>query len=279
MRPPLLAELVAARLRERILNGELREGDVLPPQEQLMAELRVSFGVLREALRILENDGLLLVRRGNVGGAVVRAPNVGRAAQMIGMLLQARLTTAADVSTTLTRIEPICAGMCAARPDRAETVVPALRAILDRQLEEIDDLDAYVPNARRFHEAMVELCGSDTMIVVVGALETIWSAHESAVWSTVATGATGAAMAKGRGAARPAAAGDLDAESPDAPMSRAVRRDAIRAHENLLAAIEAGDGDRAQTLAAAHLSIARDNTLAWAESTTIRAAAITPVLD
>jgi DNA-binding FadR family transcriptional regulator len=270
---------VAARLRERILNGELREGDVLPPQEQLMAELQVSFGVLREALRILENDGLLLVRRGNVGGAVVRAPNVGRAAQMIGMLLQARLTTAADVSTTLTRIEPICAGMCAARPDRAETVVPALRAILDRQLEEIDDLDAYVPNARRFHEAMVELCGSDTMIVVVGALEAIWSAHESAVWSNVAAGAAGAAGARGRGAARPAAARDVDAESPDAPMSRAVRRDAIRAHEGLLAAIEAGDGDRAQTLAAAHLSLARDNTLAWAESTTIRAAAITPVLD
>nr|BFE38821.1 GntR family transcriptional regulator [Actinomadura rugatobispora] len=261
---------MAARLRERILNGELREGDVLPPQEQLMAELQVSFGVLREALRILENDGLLLVRRGNVGGSVVRAPKVGRAAQMIGMLLQARLTTAADVSTTLTRIEPICAGMCAARPDRAETVVPALRAILDRQLAEIDDLDAYVPNARRFHEAMVELCGSDTMIVVVGALEAIWSAHESAVWSTVATG---------HGPARSAAAEAADAESPDAPMSRAVRRDAIRAHENLLAAIEAGDGDRAQTLAAAHLSLARDNTLAWAESTTIRAATITPALD
>jgi DNA-binding FadR family transcriptional regulator len=265
-----LAELVAARLRERILSGELREGDVLPPQEQLMAELRVSFGVVREALRILENDGLLLVRRGNVGGAVVRAPHVDRAAQMIGMVLQARLTTAADVSNTLTRIEPICAGMCAARPDRAETVVPALRAILERQLDEIDDLDAYVPNARRFHEAVVELCGSDTMIVVIGALEAIWSAHESSVWSNVA----GAG-----GKARPAATRVTDSEFHDAPMSRKVRRDAIRAHENLLAAIEAGDENRAQTLAAAHLSIARDNTLAWAESTTIRAAAITPALD
>ncbi|GAA2734140.1 FadR/GntR family transcriptional regulator [Actinocorallia aurantiaca] len=266
MRQPLLAELVAARLRERILGGELREGDVLPPQEQLMAELGVSFGVVREALRLLENDGLVVVRRGNVGGAVVRSPNVDRAAQMIGMVLQSRLTTAADVSETLARIEPICAGMCASRPDRAETVVPPLRAILERQLEEIDDLDAYVPNARRFHEAMVDLCGSDTMIVVVGALEAIWSAHESSVWSAVTGGRS----------TRPAAHRFADPESYDEPMSHTVRREAVRAHEKLLAAIEAGDADRAQTLAAAHLSIARGNTLAWAESTTIRAAAITP---
>ena len=262
MRQPLLAELVAGRLRERILSGELREGDLLPPQEQLMAELQVSFGVVREALRLLENDGLLLVRRGNVGGAVVRAPNVDRAAQMISMLLQARLTAAADVSNTLTRIEPICASMCAARPDRGEAVVPQLRAILDRQLAEIDDLDAYVPNARRFHEAVVELCGSDTMIVVIGSLEAIWSAHESAVWSN----------------ARPVAARATDSESSQAPMSRTVRRNAIRAHEKLLAAIEAGDEIRAHKLASAHLSIARDNTLAWAQNMTIRAAAITSAL-
>ncbi|ROO85171.1 GntR family transcriptional regulator [Actinocorallia herbida] len=259
MRPPLLAELVADRLRERILSGELREGDVLPPQEQLMTELGVSFGVLREALRLLERDGLVEVRRGNVGGAVVRSPTVDRTAQAIGMLLQSRQTTAADVSTTLTRLEPICAGMCAARADRAETVVPALRALLDRQIAEIDDLDAYVPNARLFHEALVRLCGSDTMIVVVGALETLWSAHESSVWHSVTA------------SARPT---PTDPESHTDPMSRTVRRAAIRAHEKLLTAITAGDEPRAHALAAAHLSAARHNTLTWARTTTIRAAAI-----
>ncbi|RAY16900.1 FadR family transcriptional regulator [Actinomadura craniellae] len=261
-----MAELVAARLRERILSGELREGDLLPPQEQLMAELQVSFGVVREALRLLENDGLLLVRRGNVGGAVVHAPTVDRAAQMISMVLQARTTTAADVGAALGHIEPVCAALCAARPDRARTVVPALRAILARQSDELDDLDAYVPNARRFHEAVVELCGSDTMIVVVGSLEAIWSAHESAVWS--------AAPGARRRAPRPVA--DADPDTLNAPMSRRVRRDALRAHENLLAAIEAGDEDRAREVASAHLSLARDRTLAWAERTTIRAAAVTP---
>jgi DNA-binding FadR family transcriptional regulator len=232
-----------------------------------MAELQVSFGVLREALRLLENDGLLLVRRGNVGGAVVRAPKVDRAAQMISMLLQSRFTAAADVSYALARIEPICAGMCAARPDRAETVVPPLRTILDQQLQEIDDLDAYMLHARRFHETVVELCGNDTMTVVVGALETIWSAHESSVWSS-------AAGARRRSPADAAAAGS------DPPVaSRRVRRDAIRDHESLLAAIETGSESRAQKIASTHLSVARDKTLEWAENTTIRLATITSQQD
>ncbi|GAA3209720.1 FadR/GntR family transcriptional regulator [Actinocorallia longicatena] len=262
MRQPLLAELVAGRLRERILSGELREGDLLPPQEQLMTELQVSFGVLREALRLLENDGLLIVRRGNVGGALVRAPKVDRAAQMIGMLLQARVTTASDVSDALTRMEPICAGMCAARPDRAQAVVPALRAILERQLQEIDDLDAYILHARRFHEAVVDLCGNDTMIVVVGALEAIWSAHESSVWSSAA-------------GERRRSLADAAAADSDAPVaSQKVRRNAVRDHESLLAAIEDGNEARAQKIASAHLSAARDKTLEWAENTAIRAATI-----
>ena len=41
----------------------------------------------------------------------------------------------------------------------------------------------YVPNARRFHEAIVSLCGNEPMILLIGSLELIWSAHESSVWS------------------------------------------------------------------------------------------------
>ncbi|WP_158079354.1 hypothetical protein [Actinomadura sp. CNU-125] len=53
-----------------------------------------------------------------------------------------------------------------------------------------------------------------------------------------------------------------------------MRHEALRAHESLLEATEAGDRERAEEVASAHLSIARDKTVAWAESTTIRAAAV-----
>ena len=65
------AEIVADELRRQIIDGELVDGDLLPRQELLVEQFNVSLVSLREALRILETEGLVSVRRGNRGGAVV----------------------------------------------------------------------------------------------------------------------------------------------------------------------------------------------------------------
>ena len=70
VRLPRLAEMVAAGLRDKILSGELDDGDLLPRQEDLLAEFGVSPPSIREALRILETEGLITVKRGNVGGGL-----------------------------------------------------------------------------------------------------------------------------------------------------------------------------------------------------------------
>ena len=183
IRQPRVAEIVASRLREDILSGRLKEGDVLPSQESLFSEFGVSPPALREAIHILETDGLISVRRGNMGGAVIHLPSADRTAHMISMVLQSRSATPADVSGALLHLEPICAGMCAAREDRMTAVVPYLEVEIELQTEQFEDLSRYVPNARRFHEAIVSRCGNEPMILLIGSLELIWSAHESSVWS------------------------------------------------------------------------------------------------
>src|SRR6202012_1416786 len=151
-RQPRVAEIVASKLRDDILSGRLKEGDVLPSQESLFGEFGVSPPALREAIHMLETDGLISVRRGNVGGAVVHLPTPERTAQMISMVLQSRNATLDDLSGALLYIEPICAQLCAARPDRMTEVVPALQAIVADQQERFDDASSYSANARRFHE-------------------------------------------------------------------------------------------------------------------------------
>src|SRR5579859_622143 len=84
------AEAVSDQLRRRILSGELREGELLPKQESLVDEYRVSKAALRDALRILDTEGLISVRRGNVGGAVVHIPQPESAAYTLSLVLQAR---------------------------------------------------------------------------------------------------------------------------------------------------------------------------------------------
>lgn len=239
IRQPRVAEIVASKLRDDILSGRLREGDILPTQEGLLQEFGVSPPALREAIHLLESDGLISVRRGNVGGAVVRMPSPDRTAHMISMVLQTRAATPSDVSEALLHLEPICAGMCAAREDRATEVVPYLQAEIDNQTQQFGDTTQYVPNARRFHEALVSRCGNEPMILLIGSLELIWSAHESSVW------------------------GD--------DVNEKTMRAALRDHQRLLDAISGGDSARAAKLAADHLTAARRSTLAAGTDKTIEA--------
>jgi GntR family transcriptional regulator, transcriptional repressor for pyruvate dehydrogenase complex len=240
IRQPRVAEIVASRLRDEILSGRLKEGDVLPSQESLFQEFGVSPPALREAIHILESDGLISVRRGNVGGSVVHLPSAERTAHMISMVLQTRASTPADVSEALLHLEPICAGMCAAREDRMSEVVPHLQAEIDLQVEQFDDVSRYVPNARRFHEVLVSRCGNEPMILLIGSLEMIWSTHESSVWS-------------------------------DDDVNHKTMRAALRDHQKLLDAIRDGNTARAEKLARDHLGAARRTTLAAGTDKTIEA--------
>lgn len=259
IRQPRVAEIVASRLRDDILSGRLREGDILPSQENLLTDFGVSPPALREAIHILELDGLISVRRGNMGGAVVHQPSAERTAHMISMVLQARESTPADVSGALIDLEPICAGMCAARDDRMIEVVPYLEAEIARQAEQFDDLGRYVPNARRFHEALVSRCGNEPMILLIGSLELIWSAHESAVWSDESSPAAGSSES------------DRSKSGSGGSMRHGTMRAALRDHHRIVDAIREGNRTRAVRLAQDHLAAARRNTLAFGLDKTIDA--------
>src|SRR6201982_2052619 len=125
------AEIVADELRRQIIDGELSDADLLPRQEVLVEQFNVSLVSLREALRILETEGLVSVRRGNRGGAVVHAPAKTSAAYLLGLLLQSDYVPLADLGTALQELEPACAALAARRPDRADTLVPALKRVHD----------------------------------------------------------------------------------------------------------------------------------------------------
>jgi DNA-binding FadR family transcriptional regulator len=249
LRQPRLAEIVASQLREDILSGRLKEGDILGNQESILQEYRVSLPALREAMRILETDGLITVRRGNVGGAVVHSPTPLRAAQMIAMVLQLRASSPADVSVALRYLEPICAGLCASREDREVSVVPVLRDLLDKQRENLDNSDEYLRYSHDLHSNIVALCGNEPMIVVIGALQAIWSAHDSMIWETIA-------------------------DTPDAEDGRNFRRASLRAHEKLVSEIELGNADKASSVAARHLGASHSKTLSSAERRTVLASLV-----
>ncbi|GLI98445.1 GntR family transcriptional regulator [Sphingobium sp. BS19] len=177
LRQPRVAEIVASSLRARILSGALADGDMLPKQEELLTEFGVSPPAIREAFRILETEGLITVLRGNVGGAIIHVPHPGTAAYMLGLVLQARSVSLMDLSDGMRQLEPACAAQAALRPDRETTVLPQLRANIDACMAAIDDPNTFIGLARAFHTELVSNCGNETMSLVVGALENLWSAQ------------------------------------------------------------------------------------------------------
>ena len=228
LRQPNMAELVAEVLRRRILDGQLANGDLLPKQEDLASEFGTSAASVREGLRILEGEGLVSVRRGRLGGAIVHAPASGSAAYMMGLLFESRGVQLKEIGQTLHDLEPICAGLCAERRDRRRTVVPRLQEIHDQQMATAGDLVAGTRLGRRFHEVLVRECGRETMVALLGVLESIWSAHSQ----------------------HSVEAGLLARVSPRKAYVATRSQD----HERLIALIDDGDADGAVALAADHLA-------------------------
>lgn len=178
-RPQRMGEVVANSLRDSILSGEIT---VLPRLEDLTEQFNVGPPAVREAMRILETEGLITMRRGNVGGAHVHLPTSDRVAYMVSLVLQSKSIEVRDVGAALRQLEPLCAAMCAARPDRNKTVVPALRELVAEQADAIGDGPRTREIIDRFHRGIVTGCGNETLVLMVGALELVWAGHASVVY-------------------------------------------------------------------------------------------------
>ena len=173
---PKMADIVAADLRRQIIAGELEEGDPLPPEDQLMQHAGVARTTVREALRILESEGLLVVQRGAHGGARIRTPSVSNVARYIGLVLQCEGATLRDVYDARHMLEAPAAGMLA-RADNRDDIVAALQEALADE-ERVLDNPAELSHAYgRFHQLLIQLSGSQTFEVLIAVSNRIIQAQ------------------------------------------------------------------------------------------------------
>ena len=169
------ADVVADRIRELIVTGELADGERLPPLDLLLDEFGISGPSMREALRMLESEGLITVQRGSVGGAIVHRPSYKAAAYTMALVLRTRDTDVADVAESLAILERNCAVLCARRPDRKRTVVRALRK-LNKTAQSLIDADelTFTEAMTAFHEELMRGCGLETLALAARAIGGIW---------------------------------------------------------------------------------------------------------
>jgi GntR family transcriptional repressor for pyruvate dehydrogenase complex len=106
-------ELVVDQLRRAIQMGRFPLGARLPPERELAGQLGVSRTTVREAMRVLQGEGLIETRRGRTGGPVVIGPTATSAEIRSG--LRRRLTELENVFDYRLAVEPAAAQLAARR--------------------------------------------------------------------------------------------------------------------------------------------------------------------
>jgi DNA-binding FadR family transcriptional regulator len=174
--PPKAAVMVSNELRRRIVTGRIPVGSSLPPEADLLTELQVSRPTLRAALRILESEDLVTVRRGSLGGVWVNAPTSGALSRRAGVFLQYHDATLDDVHRARAVIEPPAVHIVAARSNAQDVV--ALTETVAESAALVDDPEPFRAASGRFHRQLVELAGNQTLIVFWLMLEGVIDLHE-----------------------------------------------------------------------------------------------------
>src|SRR5258708_13878290 len=86
---PKSSEILASQLRAYILNGTIADGATLPAERDLVTETGLSRGSVREALRILQTEGLVTTRTGRSGGSIALRPTDVLLVYIFGFFVQA----------------------------------------------------------------------------------------------------------------------------------------------------------------------------------------------
>ncbi len=98
IRKSSLVRAIAEQIEEAIIDGTYAPGDKLPSLQQLQKIVGASQGTLREALRILEQKGLIEIRLGIKGGSFIRESSTESITEGLGLLIRQRTISYSEIA-------------------------------------------------------------------------------------------------------------------------------------------------------------------------------------
>ncbi len=165
---PKASDLLALRLREQILSGAFAEGEILPTERALGVQTGLGRSSIREALRILENQGFVSVRSGRNGGPVVRLPERASVETSLEHFIRAQRFRLASLLEVREAVEPSAARLAARHREDADL------ARLDRAQRDLENAFANVPEFLRanlaWHLVVTEASHNELLIAFMAAI-------------------------------------------------------------------------------------------------------------
>lgn len=154
-------DALADVLRDQILDGQRQHGSVLPAERLLVTETGLSRAAVRDALRILETEGLIETRPGRYGGSIVRQPASDALDKPIAVFVRGRQVSLREIVEVRVMIEPMVAELAAGR--RTPEELAALELLTQELAATIDDVPLFLDANVRWYLALAEACHNDLL--------------------------------------------------------------------------------------------------------------------
>ena len=163
-------ELVIEAIEDRILSGALQVGDALPPERELSTSLEVSRAGVREAVRVLEAQGVLRSQPGAGATAGTFVAALPRDALTRFLRLHVALSnfTIQDVTDARVVLERASAASASRRHD--DTARSRMVEALDRMDQPHSSRDSFNEADTQFHLAIAEASGSALSAALTAAI-------------------------------------------------------------------------------------------------------------
>jgi DNA-binding FadR family transcriptional regulator len=218
--PTTTSGALADALREQILAGDVREGTALPPERALVDETGLGRGSVREALRVLEAEGLIRTKTGRHGGAFTTLPDERGIARYVARFIRGRRVPIRALLEARTALEPDLAALAALH--RTCDDVAALHAAC-ADMEATPDGPEFGRHNVAWHFAVARASHNELLVAFLTSIE---SAIEQ----------------------------ESETHAFDASALAGVRSAVVRAHRAITDAIEHGHADIAKRRMERHLN-------------------------
>jgi len=161
------AEIVA-QIRERLFDGKFKPGDFVGTERTLAVEFGISRLTMRDALRILEANGIVEVKVGKSGGVRIAKPSFERFADALAVQLTLAGISHAEIFEAQMAVETQAVRAAARSASEADLL------LLEEQLAKLQavsgDDRAFVRESLEFHTAIVRASGNRALIAQFQAL-------------------------------------------------------------------------------------------------------------
>ena len=160
---------VVEHIQSAILDGRLKTGDTLPSERQLKEMFNISRGTLREALRVLEQKGLIEIKLGVGGGSIVKDVNAEQVSESLGLLIQSQKVSLNHLAEFREDVEGIVAARAAKRRTNAD--ISKLRQFLEAARKCVDrgasQRDAFIDLDKQIHMILARVAENPIYISVL----------------------------------------------------------------------------------------------------------------